>query len=144
MDKLSDQDFRDRPNNIDASGQRKWINAKKPQGKWYLRRNFVGYALLTFLVIAPFLKVNGHPFMLLDILNRKFFLFGLMVFAEDTYILALVMAVTVVSIVLFTVVFGRVWCGWACPQTLFLELIYRKIEFLLTVTEEIAREEESL
>jgi len=68
--------------------------------------------------------------MLLDILNRKFFLFGQMVFAEDTYILALVMAVTVVSIVLFTVVFGRVWCGWACPQTLFLELIYRKIEFL--------------
>jgi cytochrome c oxidase accessory protein FixG len=130
MDKLSDQDFRDRPNNIDATGQRKWINAKKPQGKWYLRRNFVGYLLLIFLVIAPFLKVNGHPFMLLDILNRKFFLFGQMVFAEDTYILALVMAVTVVSIVLFTVVFGRVWCGWACPQTLFLELIYRKIEFL--------------
>src|SRR5450759_3875016 len=111
MDKLSDQDFRDRPNNIDATGQRKWINAKKPQGRWYLRRNFVGYTLLTFLVIAPFLKVNGHPFMLLDILNRKFFLFGQMVFAEDTYILALVMAVTVVSIVLFTVIFGRVWCG---------------------------------
>lgn len=130
MDKLSDQDFRDRPNNIDATGQRKWINAKQPQGKWYLRRNFVGYTLLFFLVVAPFLKINGHPFMLLDILNRKFFLFGQMVFAEDTYILALVMAVTVVSIVLFTVVFGRVWCGWACPQTLFLELIYRKIEFL--------------
>jgi len=131
MDKTNDHDFRDRPNNIDASGQRKWINAKQPKGKWYLRRNIVGYILLTFLVVAPFLKVAGHPFMLLDILNRNFFIFGQMVFAEDTYILALVMAVTVVSIVLFTVVFGRIWCGWACPQTLFLELVYRKIEFLI-------------
>ena len=130
MENISDQDFRDRPNNIDASGQRKWINAKQPKGKWYLRRNIVGYLLLTFLVVAPFLKIGGHPFMLLDILNRKFYLFGQMVFAEDTYILALVMAVTVVSIVLFTVIFGRLWCGWACPQTLFLELVYRKIEFL--------------
>lgn len=130
MEKIIDQDFRDRPNNIDESGQRKWIKAKQPAGKWYRRRNVVGYVLLIFLIVAPFLKINDHPFMLLDILNRKFYLFGLTVFAEDTYILALVMAVAVVSIVLFTVVFGRVWCGWACPQTLFLELIYRKIEFL--------------
>jgi cytochrome c oxidase accessory protein FixG len=130
MDKNSDQDFRDRPINIDASGQRKRINAKQPKGKWYTRRNIVGYALILFLVIAPLLKIHGHPFMMLDILNRKFYIFGLMVFAEDTYILALVMAVAVVSIVLFTVVFGRLFCGWACPQTLFLELVYRKIEFL--------------
>ncbi|MEI7830330.1 MAG: cytochrome c oxidase accessory protein CcoG [Prolixibacteraceae bacterium] len=130
MDKNSDQDFRDRPINIDASGQRKRINAKQPNGKWYTRRNVVGYALILFLVIAPLLKIHGHPFMMLDILNRKFYIFGLMVFAEDTYILALVMAVAVVSIVLFTVVFGRLFCGWACPQTLFLELVYRKIEFL--------------
>lgn len=125
-----DQDFRDRPNNIDESGQRKWIKAKQPQGKWYKRRNFVGYALLIFLIVAPLLKIQGHPFMLLDFINRKFYIFGQMVFTEDTYILALVMAVIVISIVLFTVVFGRIWCGWACPQTLFLELVYRKIEFL--------------
>jgi cytochrome c oxidase accessory protein FixG len=126
-----DQDFRDRPNNIDSSGQRKWIKAKQPKGKWYLRRTIVGYIFLTFLIVAPLLKIKGNPFMLLDILNRKFFLFGQMVFAEDTYLMALVMAVTVVCIVLFTVIFGRLWCGWACPQTLFLELIYRKIEFLI-------------
>jgi cytochrome c oxidase accessory protein FixG len=131
MKKSGDQDFRDRPENIDASGQRKWIKAKQPQGKWYRRRNIFGYTLIIFLILAPFLKIGGHPFMLLDILNRKFFIFGMTVFAEDTYILALVMAVTVIFIVLFTVVYGRVWCGWACPQTLFLELIYRKIEFLI-------------
>jgi cytochrome c oxidase accessory protein FixG len=130
MEKPSDQDFRDRPDNLDAAGQRKWIKAKQPKGKWYRRRNFVGYTLLSFLVVAPLVKINGHPFMLLDILNRQFFLFGQRMFAEDTYILALVMAVTVVSVVLVTVVFGRIWCGWACPQTLFLELVYRRIEFL--------------
>ncbi len=131
MEKPNDADFRDRPDNIDASGQRKWIRAKQPKGKWYRRRSIVGYTLLTFLIAAPFLKIGGHPLMMLDILHRKFFLFGQMVFAEDTYILALVMAVAIISIVLFTVIFGRVWCGWACPQTLFLELIYRKIEFLI-------------
>jgi len=130
MEKTSDQDFRDRPDNIDASGHRKWVNAKQPKGKWYLRRNIVGYILLLFLVVAPFLRIKGHPFMLLDIFHRKFYLFGTMVFAEDTYIMALVMAVIVVSIVLFTVVFGRLWCGWACPQTLFLELNKPKIDFL--------------
>lgn len=124
------QDFRDRPVNIDAEGQRKWIRAKQPKGKWYLRRSIVGYTLILFLIVAPFMSVNGHPFMMLDILNRKFFIFGLTVFTEDTYILAMVMAVVVVSVVLFTVVYGRLWCGWACPQTLFLELIYRRIEFL--------------
>lgn len=131
MKKTGDQDFRDRPENIDASGQRKWIRAKQPDGKWYRRRNIVGYTLIIFLILAPFLTVGDHPFMLLDILNRKFFIFGLTVFAEDTYIMALVMAAAVIFIVLFTVVFGRVWCGWACPQTLFLELVYRKIEFLI-------------
>lgn len=129
MEKPGDQEFRDRPNNIDAAGRRQWINARQPSGKWYRRRSLVGYFLLTFLVVAPLLKVNGHPFMLLDILHRRFFLFGQSVFAEDSYILALVMAVTVVSVVLVTVVFGRIWCGWACPQTLFLELVYRRIEF---------------
>jgi cytochrome c oxidase accessory protein FixG len=129
MNQNSDQDFRDRPHNIDASGQRRWISAKQPKGKWYQRRSIVGYLLLLFLIVAPLLSIGDHPFMLLDIVNRKFYLFGMMVFTQDSYIFALVMAVAVVSIVLITVVFGRVWCGWACPQTLFLELIYRKIEF---------------
>ena len=68
--------------------------------------------------------------MLIDIANRKFSLFGNIIWAQDTYILAMVMLVAVVFIVLFTVVFGRLWCGWACPQTIFLEMIFRRIEYL--------------
>jgi cytochrome c oxidase accessory protein FixG len=122
--------FRDRPINIDESGKRKWIYARQPKGKWYTRRSVFAYACLAFLILAPIIKVNGNPFMLFDIANRKFSLFGNIIWAQDNYILALLMSVTVVFIVLFTVVFGRLWCGWACPQTVFLEMVFRRIEYL--------------
>lgn len=122
--------FRDRPINIDETGKRKWIYAKQPKGKWYTRRTIFAWLCLTFLVVAPIIKVNGTPLMLFDIANRKFSLFGNIIWAQDSYILALVMLVIVVSVVLFTVIFGRLWCGWACPQTIFLEMVFRRIEYL--------------
>lgn len=123
--------FRDRPINMNERGGRKWVYAKKPSGKWYNRRTIVSWILLLFLVTAPFLRLNGHPFMLLDIANRKFIIFGAIFWAQDTFILALLMLSFVLFIVLFTVTFGRLWCGWACPQTIFLEMVFRKIEFLI-------------
>ena len=122
--------FRDRPINIDDSGKRKWIYAKQPKGVWYIRRTIFGWLCISFLVLAPIIKIKGAPLMLFDIANRKFSLFGNIIWAQDTYILALVMLVIVVSVVLCTVVFGRLWCGWACPQTIFLEMIFRRIEYL--------------
>jgi cytochrome c oxidase accessory protein FixG len=122
--------FRDRPLILDEDGKRKWIYARKPHGKWYTRRTIVGWILLLFLIIAPFLKVHNHPFMKLDIAARTFYLFGVVIGTHDTFILALIMATTVVSVVLFTVIFGRLFCGWACPHSLFLEMVYRKIEYL--------------
>lgn len=123
--------FRDRPINMNERGGRKWVYAKKPSGKWYNRRTIVSWILLLFLIAAPFLRLNGHPFMLLDIANRKFIIFGAIFWAQDTFILALLMLSFVLFIVLFTVTFGRMWCGWACPQTIFLEMVFRKIEFLI-------------
>lgn len=122
--------FRDRPINIDEKGKRKWIYAKQPKGKWYNRRTAFAWLVLTFFIAAPFIHIGGHPFMLLDIGHRQFYIFGQLIITQDTHVLAIVMAVTVVSIVLFTVVFGRFWCGWACPQTIFLEMVYRRIEYL--------------
>jgi cytochrome c oxidase accessory protein FixG len=131
MDENNSQpSFRDRPINIDDSGKRKWIYAKQPKGKWYVRRTIFAWACLAFIILAPIIKVNGNPLMLFDIVNRKFSLFGNIIWAQDNYILALVMSVTVVFIVLFTTVFGRLWCGWACPQTIFLEMVFRRIEYL--------------
>jgi cytochrome c oxidase accessory protein FixG len=123
--------FRDRPINMNEKGARKWVYAKKPSGKWYTRRTIFSWFLLLFFVGAPFIRVNGHPLILLDIANRKFIIFGAIFWAQDTFILALLMLSFVLFIVLFTVTFGRLWCGWACPQTIFLEMVFRKIEFLI-------------
>jgi cytochrome c oxidase accessory protein FixG len=112
------------------SGNRKWIYAKQPKGKWYTRRTVFGWVCILFLVFAPLIKLKGNPLMLLDVANRKFFIFGQLIWAQDSYLLALIMLIVVVSIVLFTVVFGRLWCGWACPQTLFMEMVFRRIEYL--------------
>ena len=123
--------FRDRPINMDAKGSRKWVYAKKPSGKWYTRRTIFGWFILLFLVAVPWIKINDNPLILLDITNRKFIIFGAIFWAQDTFILALLMLSFVLFIVLFTVTFGRIWCGWACPQTIFLEMVFRKIEYLI-------------
>ena len=128
---MTESSFRDRPINIDEKGSRKWIYAKKPSGKWYRWRTVVSWILLIFFIAAPFIRLNGHPFILLDIANRKFILFGAIFWAQDTFILALLMLSFILFIVLFTVTFGRIWCGWACPQTIFMEMVFRKIEYLI-------------
>ncbi|WP_347838834.1 cytochrome c oxidase accessory protein CcoG [uncultured Draconibacterium sp.] len=124
-------DFRDYPINMNERGGRKWVYAKKPSGKWFNRRTIVAWLLLLFWVGVPFIKINGNPFILLDIANRKFIIFGAIFWAQDTFILALLMLSFVLFVVLFTVTFGRLWCGWTCPQTIFLEMVFRKIEYLI-------------
>ena len=126
-----DISFRDRPINMDEKGGRKWVYAKKPKGKWYTRRTIFSWFVLLFFIGAPFIKINGNPFILLDIASRKFIIFGAIFWAQDTFILSLLMLSFVLFIVLFTVTFGRLWCGWACPQTIFLEMVFRKIEYLI-------------
>jgi cytochrome c oxidase accessory protein FixG len=121
--------FRDKISSIGAEGARNWIYPKKPVGKFYNARTLVSLLLLVFLFGAPFIKVNGQPFMLFNILERKFIFFGLVFFPQDMYLVVLGILTVLVSIFLFTAVFGRIWCGWLCPQTVFLEMLFRKIEF---------------
>ncbi len=128
---VAELSFRDRPINMNERGGRKWVYAKKPSGKWYTRRTIFSWFVLAFLVGIPFIRVNGQPLVLLDIASRKFIIFGAIFWAQDTFVLALLMLSFVLFIVLFTVTFGRLWCGWACPQTIFLEMVFRKIEFLI-------------
>lgn len=111
--------------------KREWIYAKKPAGKLYNYRQLFGYTLLVFLFAAPFIKVNGEPFLLFNILERKFVIFGSVFWPQDLYIFVFGMLIVMVCVVLFTVVYGRVWCGWACPQTVFMELVFRRIEYLI-------------
>ncbi|HSL89069.1 MAG TPA: cytochrome c oxidase accessory protein CcoG [Ignavibacteriaceae bacterium] len=127
--KEEDQKFRNELATVTKEGKRKWIYPKKPSGRFYNARNIVSFILLLILFVTPFIKVNGHPFILFDIINRNFILFGIPFGPHDFHLFVLAMIATIVFIILFTVVFGRVFCGWACPQTIFMEMVFRKIEY---------------
>ena len=128
MSKLPDDAFRDSIATIDAQGKRKFIFPKKPSGKWYDYRKWVSYFLLAVLVANPFVKINGNQFMMFNVLERRFNLFGFPFWPQDFYLFVLFMIVGVVFVILFTVIFGRIFCGWICPQTIFLEMVFRRIE----------------
>lgn len=123
------QEFRDQLATVTKEGNRIWIYPKKPSGKFYNARTIVSLFLLAFLIIVPFIKVNGHQFLLFDFLNRNFILFGIPFGPHDFHLFVLAMISIIVFIILFTVVFGRIFCGWACPQTIFMEMVFRKIEY---------------
>lgn len=121
--------FRDELATVTKEGKRIWIYPKKPSGRFYNYRTILSILLLVFLFGAPFIKVNGHPWILLNILEREFILFGIPFGPYDFHLFVLVMISTIVAIFLFTVVYGRLFCGWICPQTVFMEMVFRKIEY---------------
>ncbi len=121
--------FRDHLTTVSKEGKRNWIFPKKPSGRYYTARNIVAVLLLLFFFSGPFITINGQPMLLLDILERKFVIFGMAFWPQDLDLLLLATLAVVVFIVLFTAVFGRLWCGWACPQTIFMEMVFRRIEY---------------
>ncbi len=124
-----EEEFRDSIATVDEKGKRVWVYPKKPAGFFHNKRVLVTLVLLSLFFAGPFLKMNGQPFMLFNIFERKFIVFGQVFWPQDFVLLALTLITFFVFVILFTVVFGRVWCGWACPQTLFMEMVYRKIEY---------------
>jgi cytochrome c oxidase accessory protein FixG len=129
MSNLPDESFRNSIGTIDQSGKRKFIFPKKPSGKFYQYRKWVSYLLLTILITNPFIKVNGNQFMMFNIVERRFNIFGFPFWPQDLYLFVISMLIGLVFIILFTVVFGRIFCGWICPQTIFLEMVFRRIEY---------------
>lgn len=123
--------FRDRPSTFGKDGKRVWLFPKMPKGKLYNIRRIIAWTLLTFFYTAPFLKFRGEPLIFLNFLERKFILFGNTFYPQDFHLLVLAVIALVVFIVLFTVIYGRIFCGWACPQTVFMEFLYRPIEYLI-------------
>ncbi|WP_207432019.1 cytochrome c oxidase accessory protein CcoG [Sabulibacter ruber] len=121
--------FRDTISTVDKDGKRVWLYPKKPSGKLYQYRKYVSYALLTLLFSGPFMKVNGLPMLLFNIPERKFIFFGMIFWPQDFFILLIGFMAFILFIILFTVVYGRVWCGWVCPQTIFMEMVFRRIEY---------------
>jgi len=126
-----DESFRDKFSTIGDDGNRSWIFPTKPKGPFYNKRTIASIVYLVLFFTIPFIKVNGDPILLLNILERKFIIFGIVFFPQDLFLFALAMLTFMVFIVLFTAVFGRLFCGWACPQTIFMEMVFRKIEYLI-------------
>ncbi|HAP95698.1 MULTISPECIES: cytochrome c oxidase accessory protein CcoG [Epilithonimonas] len=123
--------FRDSVGTMDTTGKRKWVYPRKPKGKYTNYRLLVSILLLIIYFSIPFLKINGNPVLLINIIERQFYILGQPFYPQDFFILALGAITSLVFIILFTVAFGRIFCGWICPQTIFLEMIFRKIEYAI-------------
>jgi len=124
-----DDNFRDSIGTISAEGKRAWVYPKKPSGRFYEYRKYVSYALLLFLFASPFIKVNGHQFLMFNVLERRFNIFGFPFWPQDFHLVVISMITAVIFIALFTVAYGRIFCGWICPQTIFMEMVFRRIEY---------------
>lgn len=124
-----DESFRDSIATVDKRGKRVWIYPKKPAGKWFNKRALLGYALLVILFAGPFIRIAGEPLLQIDVLERRFVIFGQIFWPQDIHLFVLAFITGIIFIALFTVAFGRLFCGWVCPQTIFMELVYRRIEY---------------
>lgn len=123
--------FRNELASVHRDGRRKWVYARKPSGRYYRARTWLSWLLLAFLFGAPFITFRGQPLILLNILERRFVFFGVVFWPQDFYLVVLIALTVLVTLALSTAAVGRVWCGWLCPQTIFLEMLFRKIEFLI-------------
>lgn len=129
QDFYDNDDYRDHLATVDEHGKRIWIFPKKPAGWFYNMRTYVSVFLLIILFGLPFIKVNGEPLVLLNVLERYFIIFGVHFTPQDFHLFVLSMLTMIVFIVLFTAIYGRLFCGWVCPQTIFMEMVFRKIEY---------------
>lgn len=129
MEAPINENFRDTIATVNEEGKRNWVFPKKPKGKFYDYRKYVSYFLLAFLFASPFVKISGNQFLLFNVLERRFNIFGFPFWPQDFHLFVFSMIIGVIFITLFTVVFGRLFCGWICPQTIFMEMVFRRIEY---------------
>jgi len=126
-----DYTFRDNLSTITEEGNRSWVYCKKPSGKLYKYRSILASFLLLLFFAGPFITIDGDPLLLLNFVERKFIFFGIIFWPQDFHLFVLSMITFIVFIVLFTVIFGRIFCGWICPQTIFMEFVFRQLEYLI-------------
>lgn len=124
-----DESFRDSIATVDKEGHRNRLYPKKTKGRYTDRRQQLSYLLLAIFFAVPFIRIGGQPFLMMDVLGRKFIILGQIFWPADFLIFVLAMIIGVIFIAVFTVAYGRIFCGWICPQTIFMEHVFRRIEF---------------
>ena len=116
---------------MNEDGSRRWIRPRPSSGRWDARRRAVAYVLMAVYLAIPHLRMNEKPLILLDAPHREFTFFGYTFLPTDTLLLMLFLGTVIMTVFLLTALFGRVWCGWACPQTVWMEYLFRPLERLL-------------
>ena len=125
------KDYRDHLATADQQGRRRWLYPKKPSGTWHTRRAWFAAVLIVVMFAGPWIRIQGNPLLMINIVERKFSILGQMFWPQDSILFAVAMLVFITGIIVFTTAFGRLWCGWACPQTIMMEMVFRKLEYLI-------------
>jgi cytochrome c oxidase accessory protein FixG len=124
-------DFRDHLATADQRGRRKWLYPRKVEGRFYQRRVYLSWFLLALLVVGPFVRINGNPLLMMNFIARRFSILGEIFWPQDMAMFAVALLIFFTGIMVFTAAYGRLWCGWVCPQTLFMEMVFRRLEYVL-------------
>lgn len=120
---------------LSKDGKRRWMYPTLSHGQFLRARRIVGWLLILLFTALPWVKILGKPAIFLDVVHREFTFFGLTLYSTDTGMVMAFLIGTVVAVFFITALLGRVWCGWGCPQTVYLEFVYRPIERLIEGTE---------
>lgn len=119
---------RETPTTINQDGSRFFLHPADVSGFFTRWRRVFALFLISIYLLLPWIPANGHPAVFLDVLNRRFHLFGLSFAAQDLWMAFFLITGLGFSLFFVTSIFGRIWCGWACPHSVLLEQIYRPIE----------------
>ena len=118
----------DRPASFDETGHHVALNPADVSGPWRRRRSWLYFGLIIFFLALPWTRFHGHQTVLIDIPGRKFALFGLTFWAHDVPLIFFILGILTIGLTFVTAIWGRIWCGWGCPQTVFIDFFYRRIE----------------
>jgi cytochrome c oxidase accessory protein FixG len=126
---LDNDDYRNHLYNQSKDGRRLWIYPGRIIGHLYRARTYFSYVLLMLLFGLPWVEIAGQPVFMFNVMERTFIFWTVPFYPQDFHLVALGIVSFLIFISLFTVLFGRIWCGWACPQTIFMEMLFRKVEY---------------
>jgi len=124
-------DFRDHIATADKEGRRKWLYPNQPKGRFYRARTALTWLMLALMFGGAFVKLHGNPLLMINVVERKFSVLGVIFWPQDNLVFALGFLLFLMGIAVFTAAFGRLWCGWTCPQTVMMEMVFRKIDYLI-------------
>ena len=124
-------DFRDHLSTADQEGRRQWLYPRKVRGRFFKARTWLSWLLLAVMFAGPFIRIHGNALLLINIVERKFVILGQIFWPQDMIMFAVALLVFITGIIIFTAAYGRLWCGWTCPQTVLMEMVFRKIEYLI-------------